>query len=42
MIKLTKQFAEFKKRHGNDMPALLFCDNLDARCWDEALKVFAD
>jgi hypothetical protein len=44
MLKLAKkQFAEFSKRHHNiDMPVLLFCDNLDAHCWDDVLKVFAD
>ena len=41
MIEIAKDFVKFKREKHDDDHVLLFCDNLDAHCFDEVLQIFS-
>lgn len=41
MLRLAKRFCEKKEKKFGTKWVLMFCDNLDAHCWEEVLACFA-
>ena len=41
MVKIAQSFVENKRKKIGDLPVLLICDNLDAHCCEDVLKIFS-